>query len=94
MMIRAASEFTPVATTELAIDVLQREGVINSAGYGGNTPPPARPATHEHPRLIEKIADDCAGSEYLWLENDSTLINLSLPPHRSASRVLRYAASC
>ncbi|MBX7207250.1 MAG: sulfatase-like hydrolase/transferase [Verrucomicrobiaceae bacterium] len=33
MMIRAASQFTPVTTTEQAITVLQREGIINSAAY-------------------------------------------------------------
>jgi arylsulfatase A len=33
MLVRAASQFTPVTTTDQAIAILQREGIINSAAY-------------------------------------------------------------
>jgi hypothetical protein len=33
MIVKAASQFTPVTTAEQAIAILQREGIINSAGY-------------------------------------------------------------
>ena len=33
MIVKAASQFTPATTTDQAIAILQREGIINSAGY-------------------------------------------------------------
>lgn len=33
MIVKSASQFTPVATIEQAIDVLQREAIINNSGY-------------------------------------------------------------
>lgn len=33
MIVKAAGQFTPATTTDQAIDILQREGVISSAGY-------------------------------------------------------------
>jgi hypothetical protein len=56
MIVKAASEFTPAASTDQAIAVLQREGIINSVGYWREHAKPGQAcnATSVN-RLIEKI---------------------------------------
>jgi len=58
MMIRAASQFTPVTTTAQAITVLQREGIINSAAYWKEHATAGKSCNATSTtRLIEKIAE-------------------------------------
>jgi arylsulfatase A len=58
MIVKAASRFTPVTSTEQAIAVLQREGIINAAGYwtehaaSGETCSAASTT-----RLVQKLAE-------------------------------------
>jgi len=58
MMIRSASQFTPVTTTAQAITVLQREGIINSAAYWKEHATAGQTCNATSTtRLIEKIAE-------------------------------------
>ena len=58
MLVKAASQFTPVTTTEQAIAVLQREGVINSAAYWKQHAASGQTCNaNSTTRLIQKLAE-------------------------------------
>ena len=58
MIVKAASQFAPAATTEQAIAVLQREGIINSASYWKEHATSGQTCnTTSTTRLIQKLAE-------------------------------------
>ena len=62
MLVKAASQFTPVTTTDQAIAILQREGVINSSAYWKEHAASGQTCNATSTtRLIQKLAERLKG---------------------------------